>query len=1269
MKFPSAPYFDYVNCRRGLMIALGLAISPQAMANCLPPPTDLVAWWRAESDALDYVGLSSGVLSGNTTFGPGTSGSAFEFDGNADLVVVGNLPALQLQDFTIEAWVKRSDASMASFGSGGVGVIFGYGDGGYSVYMSSSGSLYFGKLGEIAYATSAVVTDTAFHHVALTKNGSAIIFYVDGTAHPGPTFNPVFTFTTEAAIGARGDNIDNSFLGRIDELSVYSRALSMIEIQAIYAAGSEGKCSSPSPPFIYLQPTNQTVITGDNVTINVLAGSTLPMTYQWRFNGTNIDGATDNPLVLLAVKAGDAGEYSLAVSNAVDGVISSNAVLTVNPPPPCTPHPAGLVSWWMAEDSADDFANQNPGNLANVTFVPGRVAQAFSFDGSSSEVSIPASASMDVGTNTGLTVECWIKPSDLTLPQPLAEWNNGTSIGANFWISVSHSGQGGSGSLFVNLTDTAGGSHVLVSPPGLLTTTTFQHVAVTYDKTSGRGALYLNGNAVQSANLGSFSPRTSYDFHLALRQPGLPSAAAYGGALDEVSLYNRALSQSEIQAVFMATSTGKCTAPTPPFIFAQSTNQTVFGGTNVTLNVVAGGTSPLSFQWTFNGSVLPAATNSSLILTNVGTNQAGAYTVAVTNLLGSQTVSNMNLAVVFLATNLFDDFEPGIDLPQWSSFGGTVLATNQGGGFVSPTNSLWFGGTGSRFAVTRPMKMTTGLTLRFNLRFPNGFSALWDRPELPGDGIALEYSTNAGVNWVEFGRYDTSTYFNWTLVSVMVPEGAKVPATLFRWRQLANGGASQDHWALDNVTITSIATPPEISTQPQNQTVKVGGMATFSVSVGEPWSVYYQWRLNGNDIAGATNSSLMLTNVLPSQAGDYSVHVANLAGAVISSNAALKVLVLSASGNSQPLTNAAHYFSGLVSVELTNSFPGGLVFYTLDGSTPSFFSSQYDSPFLVSQSVVLRAIGYRTDFLESGELDPVSILIVPAFTLTASSAGGGSVTFNPPGGSYPSNALISLTAVPSLGWTFLKWLGDADGSSVSTNVIVTRNKTVQAVFGTTLQTTAAGGGVLLNPQGGVYPYGSVVQLSAVPAAGNQFGIWGNAASGNLNPLFFTVTNANPTVSALFGPVGGGQSALTIVPVGRGQVAVTPRANSYATGSDIIITATPETGQSFLGWSGNASGVQNPLQLILDANKLVIANFTTRPSLVVADSVGWFQTEGIRLLVTGYAGEAYEVQTSTNTTEWSSLVTLTNSFGTVQFDDVEATNLPLRFYRARISSGQ
>lgn len=106
------------------------------------------------------------------------------------------------------------------------------------------------------------------------------------------------------------------------------------------AAGQPG-----GPPVITQQPTNQTVMQGSSVAFVVSVYSLTYVTYQWRFYGTNLAGATNSSYTLSAppgALATNAGLYSVAVTNAIGGVISSNAELTVLGPPFIVTQPAPL---------------------------------------------------------------------------------------------------------------------------------------------------------------------------------------------------------------------------------------------------------------------------------------------------------------------------------------------------------------------------------------------------------------------------------------------------------------------------------------------------------------------------------------------------------------------------------------------------------------------------------------------------------------------------------------------------------------------------------------------------------------------------------------------------------------------------------------------------------------------------------------------------------------------------------------------------------------
>ncbi|MSU20737.1 MAG: hypothetical protein EXS30_05010 [Pedosphaera sp.] len=92
-----------------------------------------------------------------------------------------------------------------------------------------------------------------------------------------------------------------------------------------------------TPPTIDTQPQSQTVAPGASVTFNIIAAGTAPLSYQWKFNTSDLSGATSATLALSKVQATDAGNYTVVVSNAGGSVTSSPATLTVlNPATPPT---------------------------------------------------------------------------------------------------------------------------------------------------------------------------------------------------------------------------------------------------------------------------------------------------------------------------------------------------------------------------------------------------------------------------------------------------------------------------------------------------------------------------------------------------------------------------------------------------------------------------------------------------------------------------------------------------------------------------------------------------------------------------------------------------------------------------------------------------------------------------------------------------------------------------------------------------------------------
>jgi len=309
-------------------------------------------------------------------------------------------------------------------------------------------------------------------------------------------------------------------------------------------------------------------------------------------------------------------------------------------------------------------------------------------------------------------------------------------------------------------------------------------------------------------------------------------------------------------------------------------------------------------------------------------------------------------------------------------------------------------------------------------------------------------------------------------------------------------------------------------------------------------------------------------------------------------------------------------------------------------------------------------VAYDENFTQVWEADPVQLTILPTYSLTATTTGGGSITISPTNGPYLSNTLLTITAIPAEGWWFLQWLGDAIGTEPTISIVMNRDKCVRAVLGTTLSTTASGNGAVhVTPVAEFFPYGYIATLVAVPQPGNYFALWGNAGNGTNNPFRLPVTDANPVISSLFAPLSSGQFALTVIPDGSGQVSVNPRSSRYRSGQVVTLTATPDLHQSFLNWGGDGSGTDNPLVLAMTQSYVITANFTRKPCLAVGDCAGHAIDEALPLIVKGELGDHIQIDHALDLSTWTPLAILTNQYGTLQFNDPSVTNQAQGFYRA------
>jgi uncharacterized repeat protein (TIGR02543 family) len=736
-------------------------------------------------------------------------------------------------------------------------------------------------------------------------------------------------------------------------------------------------------------------------------------------------------------------------------------------------------------------------------------------------------------------------------------------------------------------------------------------------------------------------------------------------------------------------------------------------GESATFSVTVSGTPPLSFQWRCNGTNLAdgnrisGARTSTLTITNIQSQDYGFYTVVVSNPVGSvasapallqvRSVEHLALSVsnqtpmsldftnaAWVGVELTADWwtnawvfytldgsTPSLSSPQYTgpfSLSNTVVVRAIA---INPVDfssvemapaaiNLWAGfhlfataTTGGTVALAPPGGFYRSNTVVTLTALPE---ATWDFLSWTGDASGTSSNISVVMDRDRLVTAQFSPIPRFTLTVTTVGSGTVAGNTqsdYLRGTPVNLGATPAPGWEFVGWSGDASGTSSNITVvMDRNKTVtaQFGPIPRFTLTVttvgsgavsGNTQSDYLRgtavnlsatpapgWEFVGwsGDASGTSSNITVVMDRNKSVTAQFGQFLFTLTVTTVGSG--------TVSGNTQ-----SNYFSG-ATVNLSASPAQGFYFQNWTGDASGTSRNL---------SVVI-------------DRDKRVVANFPPLTLLALTAGGGTVTANP-ASNYVQDSTVELTAQPQSGWTFLNWMGDASGTNPQASVTMDRPKEVEAVFGTDCKTTVAGQGAVVRNFGtDLVPFGGVVRLTAVPQPGYYLGLWGNAASSQVNPLDFAVTNATPTVSALFVALGASQATLTVREQGAGIVTREPQANAYTKGQAVRLTAQPLPGQAFLGWSGDASGSQNPLTVTLDTNQTITATFTHRLALAIQPWPGPTQRRGFLFLLAGDEGNTCLVQTSPDLADWQPLTTLTISNTAVQFIDVAVTNHSPRFYR-------
>ena len=530
-------------------------------------------------------------------------------------------------------------------------------------FRITSGSLQFQFItGSQAVSTAIPTTGPdafvpgAWYHVAIVYNGTTATLYwtrMDpsvGAAHVLGTPATLALGTSDGSvtgplvIGNRGRPTGSeTFLGAIDEVRISNVARAANQMQ-FYS------------PFVTItqNPISQNVDYNQPVTFTVGASSQTPLGYQWLLDSNSIAGDTNSSLVFTNATAGNAGYYSVVVTNTAGYAATSSPALLIVGAANFLSHRYSFSNILTSIAVTNTLDLDSIGGATGTNWGEATVSGGKLVLNGTTNTYMQLPGGLFNSTNaTALTVEFWatygVNPNNVyVFSIGYTNFIIGSGIvGVNYAIFSPHnaSGQG----LSISPSDSSFAQSTTAA--GTLDGATW-HVVCVMDPPDKTLAIYTNGvleavNTNLTVNLANVNDQLSYiGASLFAVDPYL------NASIDELRLYNGALSslsilQSDAQGPNSILTSG------PAQFEVQPTNTTAVAGQAATFAALATGYLPISYQWFKNGTQVPGATNTTYTFVVATGDNNDAIVCEATNTIGVTTyVTNSATATLTVRTPL-----------------------------------------------------------------------------------------------------------------------------------------------------------------------------------------------------------------------------------------------------------------------------------------------------------------------------------------------------------------------------------------------------------------------------------------------------------------------------------------------------------------------------------------------------------------------------------------------------------------------------------------
>lgn len=545
-------------------------------------------------------GTATGAIPGTTTF---KIGSAWYFDGVDDSIkcaLVGSPTEYTLSGWSNNTGTDTSGATVLSLGD-------------YAGILTWSNSLptikprafYYDGTTWKNFGSTTTHINTGWHHYVYVVSDTANTqdFYIDGVLATSTTHTIDTVWSgqgTQTCVGVHGNgSINVDYKGWLDDLRVFSRAITQQEVTdlvtipvitgngvasnitsssaLIYGSGSTNGSSSCNILVQYGTGTGN--YTGTSSTNWNLTGSSSSSGANWSLsslspnttyyyklqinNSANTVSGTEQSFttsqidalpVVYTLAATSIGSTS-AILNGSVAFNSSTGTAQINygiesgvygssTTPRMTGVSSGLVGWWKMNEiigsAVPDYAGSNPGTVTGAVVQNGKIYNSLYFDGVDDYVNIGDATIADFGTSTDATIMLWVNIAANTSNWDMPIAKKTGSYGWNFELG------NGNWNFFLQSGTTSYSNSIFVGTG----TAIWKHLSVVIDKINTAGTITAFVNGVQVDTDSVFIGSLENNDNLILGMNSGLNNYKLNGNIDDVRIYNRALSNAEVYQVF-----------------------------------------------------------------------------------------------------------------------------------------------------------------------------------------------------------------------------------------------------------------------------------------------------------------------------------------------------------------------------------------------------------------------------------------------------------------------------------------------------------------------------------------------------------------------------------------------------------------------------------------------------------------------------------------------------------------------------------------------